>query len=341
MTSPKVSIVILNYKNWKDTVECLQTVLDITYSPCRIIVVDSDSQNDSLVHIGAWLKQQGREFLLQTQEQSGNQEVVDCPLVLIQSASNRGYAAGNNIGIRWAVRAKDDYILILNNDTLVEKGFLEPLADFLDTHPDTVMVGPKILDLNGNIAGICTRRRYQAGDYFFRDSIFGRIFPNNYWCRRHFYIGEYDFSVPRPVDVISGSCMLICSQFLRETGLLDENTSLFMEEFILCEKIRKCPEKNTYIVPQSVIIHKQGQSTKKQVNSKMLKVFEDSMSYDLKERGTDDAGEVNSMIETIVSNQNEYTRRVNNASHTAYKLAENCFSEFMDFIKVFDAKKCN
>lgn len=287
MTSPKVSIVILNYKNWQDTLECLDSVLQITYPSYRVIVVDNDSQNGSLEQIEKWFVVRGIHPLHLLQQQSEQGDFDGNPVVLIQSASNGGYSAGNNIGIHWAIRAGDEYILILNNDTLVEKGFLEPLADFLDTHPDTVMVGPKILDLNGNIDRNCARRRFQARDYFFLYSIFGRVFPNSYWYRRHFYIGEYDFSVPRSVDVISGSCMLIRSQFLRETGLLDENTFLFMEEFILCEKIRKCPEKNTYIVPQSVIVHKLGQSVKKRVDLKMLlkmlKVSEDSVCYYLKE----------------------------------------------------------
>lgn len=65
------------------------------------------------------------------------------------------------------------------------------------------------------------------------------------------------------------------------------------------------------------------------------------MCYGLKEKGIDDAEEVKSMIETILSSQNEFILRINNASHAAHKLAENCFSEFMDFIKVIDDKNCN
>ena len=58
-----VTIVILNYKNWQDTIECLDSVMNITYPNYRVIVVDNDSQNDSLEHISAWLRQQCRVFL--------------------------------------------------------------------------------------------------------------------------------------------------------------------------------------------------------------------------------------------------------------------------------------
>lgn len=258
----KVAIVILNYKNWQDTIECLQTVLNITYSPFRVIVVDNDSQNDSLAHIESWLKRYSRECLLLTQEQSEHGAFIDHSFVLHQSVSNRGYAAGNNIGIRWAIRAGDEYVLILNNDTLVEKDFLEPLVDFLDNHPSTAMVGPKIVDLDGNIDRSGARRRPEIGDYFFRVGLFGKFFPSNRWHRKHYYVGEHDYHTTRQVDVISGSCMLMRTEVIKRAGLLDEKTFLYLEEFILHEKLRSL-NKTTYIVPKSQIVHKGGQSTKK------------------------------------------------------------------------------
>lgn len=278
----KVSIVILNYKNRQDTLECLRTVLGISYSSCRVIVVDNDSQNDSLVHIGKWLTEQDRDFLPLTQEQSENADFVDHPLVLIQSASNRGYAAGNNIGIRWAVRAGDEYVLILNNDTLVEKGFLEPLADFLDTDPASAMAGPKILDPDGDIDHNCARRRTTLVGFFFRFGIIKILCPRNKWVREHYYTGEYDFKNPREVDVLAGSCMLIRLEVLKQIDFLDEATFLFLEEFILCEKMRSL-QKKAFIVPASVITHEKGSSVKSSPSPFVLKKEIDSFYYYLTE----------------------------------------------------------
>jgi len=102
-----------------------------------------------------------------TREQSENIDHINEHFVLIQSDSNRGYAAGNNIGIRCAIRAGDEYVLILNNDTLVEKDFLEPLVRFMDANSSVALVGPKIVDLDGNTDKNCARRRPEMMDYFF------------------------------------------------------------------------------------------------------------------------------------------------------------------------------
>ncbi len=274
----KIAIVILNYKNWQDTVECLMSVIDVTYRPYRIIVVDNDSQNSSLTHICDYLKQQGKDYLLLTQEQSEVDEVVYHPLVLIQSKSNRGYAAGNNIGIRWAVRSNDDYIMILNNDTIVQRDFLEPLADFLNSHQDAAMVGPKILDSNGRIDRNCARRRPVLREYLFRFGLLKKLFPRNKWVLRHYYIGEYDFNAPREVDVLAGSCMMIRSSIIQRMNYLDETTFLYLEEFILSEKLKNL-HKKVFINPDSVITHKQGASVKNEPSLFILKKGIESFYY--------------------------------------------------------------
>ncbi len=274
----EISVVILNYKNWRDTLECLASVFEITYRPYRVIVVDNDSQNGSLDEIEKWLTARQIQPLRLTQQQSEQGDFDGNPVVLIQSTSNRGYSAGNNIGIRWAIRAGSEYVLILNNDTIVNRDFLEPLAGFLDNHSEAAMVGPKILDLDGNIDVACARRRLDFGDYIFRLGIWGKLFPGNYWLRRHCYIGEYDFSTPRQVDVISGSCMLIRLSAFQKIGLFDENTFLFYEEFILSDQLRRI-NMQTHIIPSSLIVHKFGQSIKKQPNPKIAKIIKEGLYY--------------------------------------------------------------
>ncbi len=281
MVNKKVSIVILNYKNWQDTVECLQSVVNITYQPWRVIIVDNDSQNDSLTRVEAWLAGHAHVSLMLTREQAESGPFLDHGFVLIQSEANRGYAAGNNIGIRWAIRAGDPYILILNNDTVVEKEFLEPLVELLEMNTTCALVGPKIVDSDGNIDRNCARRRPEMGDYFFRLSIWGRLFPDNRWHRKHYYIGEYAYNEPRQVDLISGSCMLIRAVVIKQVGLLDEKTFLFLEEPILHEKLRSV-NKSTYIAPQSLIIHKGSCSTKKMLSLFIVRKLMESREYYLK-----------------------------------------------------------
>ncbi len=95
-------------------------------------------------------------------------------------------------------------------------------------------------------------------------------------------MGEYDFRKPTEVDVVSGSCMMVRTAILKASGLLDENTFLYAEEFIVHEKLRRL-NMSTYIVPLSKIIHKGGQSTKaepsffaSQQNSESLRYYLDT-----------------------------------------------------------------
>lgn len=274
----EVSLVILNYKNWKDTLECLASVFDITYHPYRVIVVDNDSKNGSLEEIQKWLLARQMQPLYLTKEQSEKGDYDDNPVVLIQSNSNRGYAAGNNIGIRWAIRAGSTYLMMLNNDTIVKKDFIEPMAMFLNNNPDTAMVGPKVLDLNGNIDHNCARRRLTITDYISRYGIIKIFYPRNKWALWHYYIGEYDFNDPKEVDVLSGSCILTRSEIIQKINYLDEFTFLFWEEFILCEKLLHI-HKKSFIIPMSVITHKRGQSINSIPTLFILKKEKESFYY--------------------------------------------------------------
>lgn len=274
----EVAVVILNYKNWQDTIECLESVLKITYAPYRVIVVDNDSQNGSLDQVEKWLNARQIRPLRLTQQQSEKGDFDSNPVVLIQSVSNRGYAAGNNIGIRWAMRAGSPYVLILNNDTIVQDDFLEPMADFLDKNPDTAMVGPLLKKPTGEIDRTCARIRPTFWDYFFRIGPAKTIWPQNPWYQSVWYFQNNDLVSPFDVEVISGSCVLARGNFLKTIGLLDENTFLFAEEYILSEQI-KCSKKTISLIPQSSVIHKHGQSIKKSVSSFMLKTIINSHFY--------------------------------------------------------------
>lgn len=276
-----ISIVVLNYTNWQDTVECIESVLGATYRPIRLIVVDNDSKNDSLEHIAACLTSRSCDYVSLSQFQSESGEFLDCSIVLIQATENKGYAYGNNIGLRWALRAGDKYALILNNDTLVHKDFLEPLVEFLEIHSTAAMAGPKVVKPNGEIDITCARRRPDFWDYLFRVGFLGRLRRNNYWFRRHHYFGEYDFQKPKEVAVISGSCMLLRMETLEISGLLDEATFLFAEEFILHEKFRRLQMK-THIIPESCIIHKGAQSTGTSLSPLMQRSFLESHRHYLR-----------------------------------------------------------
>ena len=115
---PKISIVILQYNHSTHTLACLESVARLTYPNFDVIVVDNGSETKHLKNVEFWI------------------DIRKNPnYKLLISNENLGYGGGNNLGIRYALDRGADYILILNNDTVIE-------PDFLNKIPEGDIVGP-------------------------------------------------------------------------------------------------------------------------------------------------------------------------------------------------------
>jgi hypothetical protein len=237
VAQPLVYVVVLNYRNYDDTINCVRTLEAIRYDNYRIVIVDNDSGNESEVELR-------RAFPHHT---------------LVQSGANLGYAGGNNVGIRVALDEGADYVAILNNDTLLDPDFLTELVDYAEQYPSAGLMTPLLLDVEGGIDTCCTRRRLSLFEIFWNRGIGRRLWPVASWEARHFYEGEVDYREPVEVEIISGASMFLRRELIEEIGLLDEETFLFYEEFILHEKIKQTAFR-TMIVPASRVTHIEHQS---------------------------------------------------------------------------------
>jgi GT2 family glycosyltransferase len=115
---PHVVIVVLNWNNYNDTKECLESVNDVMYPSFDVLVIDNGSTD-------------------------GSGELIDdefewCDVTFTDE--NLGYSAGMNVGIEAALEGGADYALLLNNDTIVEPDFLSPLVETVETHDHVAMV---------------------------------------------------------------------------------------------------------------------------------------------------------------------------------------------------------
>ncbi|HEX7467415.1 MAG TPA: glycosyltransferase family 2 protein, partial [Methanobacterium sp.] len=178
---PVVSIIILSWNSWEDTLECLESVYQINYLNYNLIVVDNASQDGSVEKIEEYCKgeievqsnffnfksdnkpieiikipEDSSEFNINEENLDSpqfniNEEILDLPsdrkLFLIENRENYGYAEGNNVGIREALKIFDpEYILLLNNDTVVDENFLKRLVEIAQNDPLAGVLNPKILD---------------------------------------------------------------------------------------------------------------------------------------------------------------------------------------------------
>ena len=128
----KVSVVILNWNQPDITLECLDSVtkLRVKDYELNLLIVDNGSTDNS-VKIFEKLK------------------IVNWKLEIISNGKNKGFAGGNNVGIKYALEKGADYILILNNDTIVDLQLVDRFIDTADKYPEVGMLSPKIYFANG------------------------------------------------------------------------------------------------------------------------------------------------------------------------------------------------
>jgi GT2 family glycosyltransferase len=274
--TPRVSIVILNWNGWEDTIECIESVHQIKYTNYDIVLVDNASTNESICKIKDYCKgviSLESEFLKCTgtnkpirvfeydEGDISNLSGIDnefCNLsqdrrlILIKNKKNYGFAKGNNIGIEYALKIlKPDYILLLNNDTVVDMEFLSELVVAGEKSTHIGILGSKIFyyDFNGkkNIL-------WFAG---------GKI---NNWSGKVTHYGNKKedcmrYNSPGECDIITGCSMLIKARLLNEIGGLDEMFFLYSEDIDFSLRAKTKGWKLFY-VPTSKLWHKVSNSTK-------------------------------------------------------------------------------
>lgn len=233
MNHPKVSIITLNWNGLEDTTECLESLKKVTYPNYEVIVVDNGSEgNDAQV-----LKEKFGDYIQ-----------------LIQNDKNYGFGEGFNTGIRYVLaNSQPKYILIVNNDVVVDPNFLDELVRVAEGDERIGIVGPKIYyyDYEGRKDII-----WSAG---------GKI---RQWALKiHRQIGENDEDLPKyqyvtSVDWITGAVLMFKSRVTEKVGLLNPWYFVGHEEIEYCLKARKHGFKIVY-VPTAKAWHKVGVSARK------------------------------------------------------------------------------
>ncbi|MFZ5516349.1 MAG: glycosyltransferase family 2 protein [Candidatus Zhuqueibacterota bacterium] len=236
MASPSVAIIILNWNNWQDTVECLESISLNDYLNYRIIVVDNGSADDSVAQIGQRFKS----------------------IQLLETGKNLGFSGGVNFGIE---RAKaTDLILLLNNDTLVDRSFLTELVRKIASDPAIGLVGGKIYHYDSEQCHAGFSRSNQCKIW----SAGGGI---HQFTKRTFQYGEGkidrgQWDREREVDFLSGCCLLVRRDVIEKIGLLDPDYFMYYEDVDFCVRAKKAGFKICF-TPKSVIWHKVSKSSDK------------------------------------------------------------------------------
>lgn len=219
LNSEKTFIILVNYCNAEVTVDCIKSLLLTGIQEKYIIVVDNKSPDNSLEVLKA----------------------VD-GITLISSDVNGGFSYGNNIGIKYALEHDCSSVILLNNDTVVAKDFLEKIFESDGT---TVNVPKIYYYANPDVLW------YAGGKIDYKKGL-----------QVHFGDGlkdEIEFSQEKDVDYATGCCMMIPRTVLDKVGLLDEDYFMYWEDMDYSLRLKKAGIRLHYL-PCAKIWHKVGMS---------------------------------------------------------------------------------
>src|SRR3989338_5166709 len=208
-----LSAVIVNYNTSALLIETLtflkKALADKSFAGSEIIVVDNGSSDNSVIEIK-------RNFV---------------EVKLIRNKVNRGFAAGNNQGIK---TSRGRFILLLNSDTRPTQDFLKGLLTELENDPDIGVAGPRLLNIDGSLQPSAGFLPYHLNDPAF-------------YKRR------------RKVGWLSGACLLVKKEAIEKGGYLDEQIFMYGEEVEWCLRIKRAGFQIVFC-PESVVFHHKGSS---------------------------------------------------------------------------------
>lgn len=236
-----VGIVLLIYNQWDITIDCIKTIRDSCELPYKIYLVDNNSTEKETKKF--------LDFYYQSDD-----------IVLIRQNQNRGYSAGNNVGIKAALDDKCDFVLISNNDVLFKKSCIDNMCDFLSGNHEYGIVGPKVLTKNGDLQelNMCCKMTLKGKyQYIFRKT------PLRFLSKK--FVDKFNRSESRvngsfDVFAVSGCCFMMSKEAVHMLYPFDENTFLYEEENIIGIRMERLGLKTLYNV-NCEVIHIGGKST--------------------------------------------------------------------------------
>jgi len=231
----KIAIVVLNYNGKENTLACINSIKKLNKSnyKVKLIVVDNASNDGS------------REALSKIKD-----------ITLVKNDKNLGYSGGNNIGIKHALSLGSEYILILNNDTIVEKSLI---INLINSAKKGDIVSPKIYFAKGFEFHKNRYKKEDLGKVIWYAG--GKIDWQNV-IGIHIGVDEVDhgqFSKRLEINLATGACMLIKRQVFEKIGFFDKKYFLYLEDMDFCVRAKRAGFKIIF-EPKAFLWHKNASS---------------------------------------------------------------------------------
>ncbi len=232
---PFVFVVVLNWNSPALTSQCLASLRKATYPNVQIVVVDNGSVDGSIDDLGRAFPE----------------------AAFIRNETNRGFCGANNQGIRFSLEKGADYVLLLNNDTIVDPLFLDPLVEALEADPRFGAACPKIYFEVKPTVIWSTGVNIHLGKWrrFFRGGRGGNMASLVFEMRGYGMEDCGQFAKQERVSAATGCALLMRRAALEKVGLLDERFFLIHEDSDWCMRAADSGY-GVVFVPQSLVWHK-------------------------------------------------------------------------------------
>ncbi len=266
---PKVVLCILNWNGGKDTVDCLESVRNLSYPHFQIVVLDNGSEDDSVEQIKMWCRENMLcvEYDKETAESGGQADVEnrllsqssEAALVLIKTRKNLGFAEGNNVAIRYALRCAEpaEFVFLLNNDTWIDPECLSR----------AVVVSQ---EKNASVVACVVKEASSGNLLFIGDHRPPKLFYLSY------YLFKHKLQDDEPSNVAWGTAMMIrkdalCDMENQDSYFFDPHLFLYAEDNDLSIRMINMG-RSIYLASRAFVCHKQTDSclNKKYRNSFLL-----------------------------------------------------------------------
>lgn len=225
-----IYVILVNYKNASMTIDCITSIKQSSYDNYHIVVIDNAS-ND-----GSYLK-------------LVNEYCNDSYITIIEARENNGFSAGNNIGIDYAIKNGADYIMLLNNDTVIDPLMITLLHG--KASPNTVTLPLMFYYSEPN------KIWYAGGEIDYKKGLI------KHWGQDSKDIVKYNKD--KECSFMTGCCALISTNIINQVGLLDEHYFMYGEDVDYSIRLQKSGVKILY-APAAKLWHKVGGSS---VSSKL------------------------------------------------------------------------
>ncbi len=221
MTSNKILIILLNWNGKKDTLECLKSLEQVTYPHFSTIVIDNGSTDDSVSSLRSAFPE----------------------IPIFETKENLGFAGGNNVGIAWGLKKDYEWILLLNNDIIVDPFFLHAFIASAQEEPKAKILGAKIYRYDekekiDHLGGLWNPKTVE-----FTSQAFGMLDDG------------LSFETMQPVDYVCGAALFMHRSVPETIGLLEPRYFLFWEETDFCCRAKRLGFE-IWTAPKAKIWHK-------------------------------------------------------------------------------------